>query len=688
MASIPTADSGTYRPYTKTAGIEPLPGYRLLQPLGRGGFGEVWKCEAPGGLMKAVKFVASDPSASEGGEQLRQEFSAFQQIKQIRHPFMLTLERVEMVGNELVMVMELADQQLQDRFRECAGARLPGIPRDELLGYLADAAEALDVIGAKYNLQHLDVKPANLFLIAGHVKVGDYGLVSSLDGANTNRGLTPRYVAPEVLRNQVHTRSDQYSLALVYHELLTGGFPYTARTPQQMMLQHVTVPADVSSLPLGDQPIVMKALAKKPEDRYGSCMAFIRALMLAINPDIAARQARLDRTQADLFVPGDDMVDPHAGTGRYPYPDPAAQTDRHGRPEEPPVPSSTVTGHLHRTAPQPPPPQQNHTLRSLPPLTVTGRNTMGGGALPPLVNARQRLMTPQSIAETPPPQQQATISSPLDDDEMLEAAPIVKVDPIRSVVPVAALTGAFNGTARVGPSDFIRAVLGEACGGGKVPQMPGDIGRLADGTWVTQFPSTVPQQVIPHKLGVLRDTWGLTVEASDNGRVVLRKSASQGLWGSLSGKKHGLEVVVRLPQQGKTAGEVLATGTTFGTPDPQFQKVATDLLPKILTDVRRELQNVEDRRKHPRVAIALPLTVYPIHADGSVDSQILARTKDISAGGLCFTTALPLPTKYMYVVFDGVAEVAGLAVLARLMRHQTSAGGRDHVAAAAFRTDL
>ena len=98
---------------------------------------------------------------------LRQELDAFQQIKAIRHPFLLTLERVEIVGSELVMVMELADRQLQDRFRECQACGLPGIPREELLAYFADAAEALDMIAAKYDLQHLDVKPANLFLVAG-----------------------------------------------------------------------------------------------------------------------------------------------------------------------------------------------------------------------------------------------------------------------------------------------------------------------------------------------------------------------------------------------------------------------------------------------------------------------------------------------------------------------------------------
>jgi serine/threonine protein kinase len=242
MLPAPTTDSGVYPAYSKAPGTEPLPGYRLLEPLGRGGFGEVWKCEAPGGLHKAVKFVRGGGSNADNADQFRQEFDAFQQIRAIRHPFLLTLERVELVGDELVMVMELADRQLRDRCHECRADGLPGIPRAELLGYLGEAAEALDVIGAQYGLQHLDVKPANLFLTAGHVKVGDYGLVRKLEGTAggaLNRGLTPKYVAPEVLRGQVDTRSDQYSLALVYQELLTGTFPYSGRTPQQMMLQHV-----------------------------------------------------------------------------------------------------------------------------------------------------------------------------------------------------------------------------------------------------------------------------------------------------------------------------------------------------------------------------------------------------------------------------------------------------------------
>ncbi|HSQ54139.1 MAG TPA: serine/threonine-protein kinase, partial [Gemmata sp.] len=254
---------------------EPLPGYRLIEPLGRGGFGEVWKCEAPGGLHKAIKFIPG------GGEECRRELSAFERIKTIRHPYLLTLERVEHTGHELLMVMELADCQLLDRLQQCQKLGLPGIPREELLCCLREVAEALDTIGTRHGLQHLDVKPQNLFLVSGHAKVGDYGLVRSMERvAETqgHRGFTPRYTAPEVLQGGLDARSDQYSLALVYMELLTGVFPYSGTTGPQLILQHVTAAPNLVALPDCDRAAVARALSKDPTSRFPSCMAFVRAL--------------------------------------------------------------------------------------------------------------------------------------------------------------------------------------------------------------------------------------------------------------------------------------------------------------------------------------------------------------------------------------------------------------------------
>src|SRR6266542_1965017 len=231
----------------------PLKGYRLIERLGRGGFGEVWKVEAPGGLLKAAKFVFGDINSvdDEDSRPAEQEAKAVEQVKGIRHPYILALEQFRIIDGQLIIVMELADRNLWDRFRECRVQGLPGIPEPELLSYLEETAEALDLMNIQYQLQHLDIKPQNLFLVHNHVKVADFGLVKDLEGmqASVTGGVTPVYAAPETFDGWVSRFSDQYSLAIVYQELLTGQRPFAGANVRQLILQHLQATPTVASLP-------------------------------------------------------------------------------------------------------------------------------------------------------------------------------------------------------------------------------------------------------------------------------------------------------------------------------------------------------------------------------------------------------------------------------------------------------
>jgi serine/threonine protein kinase len=271
---------------------EPIPGYRLLERLGGGGFGEVWKCEAPGGLHKAIKFVYGDlGAAGDDGHRAEQELKALSRVKTVRHPYILSLERYDIIDGQLLIVMELADRNLWDRYKECRSEGRPGIPREELLCYLEETAEALDLMNSLYQLQHLDIKPQNLFLVHNHVKVADFGLVKDLEGmqASVTGGVTPVYAAPETFDGWVSRFSDQYSLAIVFQELLTGQRPFVGMNVRQLIMQHIQSPPNVTPLPSRDRPFVARALAKKPDERFPTCREFIQGLRQATaEPDRAA----------------------------------------------------------------------------------------------------------------------------------------------------------------------------------------------------------------------------------------------------------------------------------------------------------------------------------------------------------------------------------------------------------------
>ncbi|WP_186767700.1 protein kinase domain-containing protein [Blastopirellula retiformator] len=323
----------------------------MRQRIGAGGYGEVWTAEAPGGLQKAVKFVYGFHDEARAARELK----ALHRIRSVRHPFLLSLERVEVIDGQLVIVTELADKSLKDRFEECRTAGLPGVPRAELLRYLSDSAEGLDYMSEQHSLQHLDVKPENLLIVGDHSKVADFGLVKHLQDvtASMMAGLTPVYAAPEVFHDQPSKQSDQYSLAIVFQEMLTGALPFPGKTPAQLTAQHLSSKPRLNSLPEADRPIIDRALAKDPAQRFRNCREMLAALVAASDPASS--------------LPATGVVAPHASTNNDTKTICAADTRTTETTEEDaPVGEKSAT--LEMSAPEAPSPISHQLWDDLPEL--------------------------------------------------------------------------------------------------------------------------------------------------------------------------------------------------------------------------------------------------------------------------------------------------------------------------------
>ena len=251
-------------------------GYQLKERIGSGGFGEVWSAVAPGGLMKAIKIVFG----YHDGKRAQAELKSLDRVKELRHPFLLSLERIEVFEGQLVVVSELADRSLADEFNICIAGGKDGISREDILRYMRCSAEALDYLSNSHGLQHLDIKPENLLVIGDHVKVADFGLIKDLHKASQSlmSGMTPAYAAPELFDGRPGKNSDQYSLAIVYQEMLTGCRPFSGTTPAQLAAQHMNGKPDLLSLPSSDQSIIAKALSKDPSCRFQSCCEMVEEL--------------------------------------------------------------------------------------------------------------------------------------------------------------------------------------------------------------------------------------------------------------------------------------------------------------------------------------------------------------------------------------------------------------------------
>ncbi len=270
-------------------GAEPVPGIRLVRRIGVGGSGEVWKAEGAGGFPVAVKIILL--SGARSAAHLR----GLDIARTVRHPNLLANFGAWADDERLILAMELADGSLWDRFLEARDRGLRGIPRDELIDALAEAARGVDYLNdprherdgrGGLGVQHRDLKPQNILLVGGGVKVADFGAARWMeDEVTSHTGLqwTPAYAAPEFFLGATSRNSDQYSLAVTYCHLRTGRLPFTG-DPGYVMAGHLMREPDLTMLDEPERAAVARALSKRPEARWPSCRAFVEALRTAAVP--------------------------------------------------------------------------------------------------------------------------------------------------------------------------------------------------------------------------------------------------------------------------------------------------------------------------------------------------------------------------------------------------------------------
>jgi hypothetical protein len=260
-----------------TPGARPVPDYELVKQIGQGGYGEVWKAQAPGGFAVALKFIRLGNNAS------ALELRSLELMKDIRHPNLLSIFGAWRREPFLIVAMELADCSLLDRLQEASEQGLPGIPLAEVLEYMREAAKGIDHLNA-LGIQHRDIKPHNLLLIGHSVKVADFGLAKLLEHSITSNtgAMTLAYAAPEFLRGRTSSQSDQYALAVSYCQLRGCRLPF-AGNPMQVIAGHATLRPNLGMLPPAERPVVARALAKTPARRWRSCGAFVEALAAAVS---------------------------------------------------------------------------------------------------------------------------------------------------------------------------------------------------------------------------------------------------------------------------------------------------------------------------------------------------------------------------------------------------------------------
>jgi serine/threonine-protein kinase len=261
--------------------------YKIVRELGRGAMGVVYHAIDPNiGRPVAIKTINLG-AVLKPDEQERMRERLLREARSagiLSHPGIVTIYDVETQGDLAYIAMEYVDGPTLDQVLSEPQPLEP----ERMFAILGQTAVALDYAHGK-GIVHRDVKPANIMIAAdGTTKITDFGIAKitaseqfTMTGSIVG---TPHYMSPEQVQGQpVDGRSDQFSLAVIAFEMLTGEKPYTGEhlttVVYKIVAEEPPAPHRINStLGAGIEAVVRKGLSKKPDGRYATCQEFTEAL--------------------------------------------------------------------------------------------------------------------------------------------------------------------------------------------------------------------------------------------------------------------------------------------------------------------------------------------------------------------------------------------------------------------------
>ena len=304
--------------------------YQLTERLGRGGMADVYKGYQPG-LDRYVAVKVLHSHLAEDADFINRFKREAKTVAELRHPHIVQVFDFDVQGENYYMVMEYipGGRTLKEILQDVAGRkeRLSPILALDVVAKLADALEYAHRLG----MVHRDIKPSNILIPSPDRPVlSDFGIarIMGATGLTASGAMigTPAYMSPEQGRGEpADERSDIYALGVVLYEMVTGQPPYDADTPYGVILKHINDPIVPPHVLVGELPdaierVVLKSLAKNPDDRYDSMAQMRDALRAALDVLQGAETAVSMATppvQVDLKgrIPEETTIPAVAGKG-------------------------------------------------------------------------------------------------------------------------------------------------------------------------------------------------------------------------------------------------------------------------------------------------------------------------------------------------------------------------------------